>query len=121
MALLLGVLLNIFAGGVRGADITGQYVHAIQVAESVLASVDHDVPLQGGALDGVTDDIYHWRLVVLPYTPPEAGWQPEKSPYQAYHVRVEVQWGAPPGQRQFALDTLRLATADKDGQGRGGR
>lgn len=108
LSIFLGVLLNIFAGGVRGADITGQYARAVQLAESLLASVGHDVTLEPTTMDGVADDIYRWRIVIEPYTPPEPDWQPEKVPLQAYSVGVTVSWPSGLRERQFALSSLRL-------------
>ncbi|MGR8932962.1 MAG: type IV pilus modification PilV family protein [Gammaproteobacteria bacterium] len=114
LSLFLGVLLNIFSGGVRGADVTGQYARAVQVAESVLASVGHDVALETNALSGVTDGIYRWTLIIEPFTPPEADWQAEKSPLQAYQIRAIVTWASGLNERQFVLASLRLAPAKKN-------
>lgn len=109
LSIFLGVLLNIFAGGVRSADLTGQYARAVQLAESLLASVGHDVTLEPKVMNGVADDIYRWRIVIEPYTPPEPEWQPEKVQVQAFQVGVTIHWPSGLSERQFALSSLRLA------------
>jgi general secretion pathway protein I len=116
LAIFLGVLLNIFSGGVRGADTTGQYARAVQVAESLLAGVGHDVALEAKVMDGESDEVYRWRIAIEPYTPPEADWQPEKTPLQAYRIGVAVFWTSGSSERQFALTSLRLAPASTDPQ-----
>jgi general secretion pathway protein I len=114
LSIFLGVLLNIFSGGVRGADVTGQYARAVQIAESLLAGVGHDVALETKVMDGESDDVYRWRIVIEPYTPPETDWQPEKTPLQAYRVGVTVNWASGLSERQFGLTSLRLAPVMTD-------
>lgn len=116
LSIFLGVLLNIFAGGVRSADITGQYARAVQLAESLMASVGHDVTLEPKVLDGAADDVYRWRIVIEPYTPPEPEWQPDKVRVQAYQVGVTINWPSGLSERQFALNSLRLAPSDRSEQ-----
>lgn len=116
LSIFLGVLLNIFAGGVRSADVTGQYARAVQIAESLLASVGHDVVLEPKSMDGVTDEVYRWTLIIEPYTPSEPDWQPEKSPLQAYQIRATVNWPSGLRERLFVLTSLRLKSAKKDRQ-----
>lgn len=124
LSIFLGVLLNIFAGGVRGADVSGQYVRAVQLAESLLASVGHDVKLEPQIMNGEADEIYRWNIVIEPYTPPEPEWQPEKAALQAYQVWATVKWPSGPSERQVVLTTLRLAPAteqDRQGETGGGQ
>jgi general secretion pathway protein I len=117
LSLFLGVLLNIFSGGVRGADVTGQYARAVQIAESLLASAGHDVDLEAKVMNGETDEIYRWTLLIEPYTPPEADWQPEKAQLQLFQIRATVNWPAGMNERQFTLTSLRVAPMLKDRQG----
>lgn len=39
LSIMLGILLRIFSGGVRVAEITGNYAEAVQIAESLMATV----------------------------------------------------------------------------------
>lgn len=111
LAVFLGVLLNIFSGGLRGAELTGQYARATQLAEQVLTLAGREVPLVPGVMEG-NDEIYHWRIAIEPYFPPLADWQPDKSPYQLYRVAVSITWGAWMRERQLLLNSLRLAPAN---------
>jgi general secretion pathway protein I len=111
LAIFLGVLLNIFSGGLRGVELTAQHARATQLAEQVLTLAGREIPLVPGAMEGA-DDEYHWRIAIEPYYPPLADWQPDQVPFQLYRVSVLITWGDWPRVRQFALNSLRLAPAE---------
>jgi general secretion pathway protein I len=111
LAIFLGVLLNIFSGGLRGAVLTKDYAYAVQLAEQVMTLAGRELPLLPGYREG-NDEAFHWRIVIEPYTPPERDWQPDQSPYQLYHVGVSITWGDLWRRRQFVLNSLRLARSD---------
>lgn len=113
LALSLGVLLNIFSGGVRRAAISEEYQQAITIAESKLATAGVEVELQEGEMQGVIEDKYNWYLTAQLFSDEEQGLEADTLPVEPYQVTVTVEWEAGKEHRQVELTTLRL-TGKKD-------
>ncbi len=109
LALMLGVLLRIFSGGLRTADLAERYGRATLLAESTLATLGVAEPLEAG--EGVYSESegYRWQVAVEPYpwTAPATGAEPALAPFR---VEVRVSWRDEAGaERDVTLTTLRLA------------
>lgn len=106
LALSLGVLMQTFSSAIRNARVSAAYSQAADLAESVLARVGIDLPLdQGGQSD--TEQGFRWTLEIAPYTIADLA-----APAQgiaAYQVTAQVSWSDPTGTHSLALHTLRLA------------
>ena len=108
MALALGVLLRIFGGAGRIAGTADQYVRAIAVAESLLASAGIETPLRPGETRGEIDATYRWTLRVRPYAIDESQLGGPPLGFKPYWVELSVEWGDEEDPRAFDLATLRL-------------
>ena len=113
LSISLGVLLQIFATGLRNAGVADDYTRATLYAESILAAIGRETPLTEGARSGPIDDQFSWRGTVDAYTEnmPDA----EKTRIHAYRVRVEVYWPSLLQTRSVVLETLRLAPLELPG------
>jgi len=113
LALSLGVILQIFAGGLRAARLTEQYGQATLLAESMLAAAGIEAPLTEGDSEGIFDDArdYRWRLRVEPFLQDDWALR-DAAPVRLFRVTVEVHWGEAPRNRTVSLTTLRLAARD---------
>lgn len=115
LAMALGVLMQIFSGGLRNANRSSEYQQAVLLAQSKLDSVGIELPLEPGSLEGVFDDTYRWQVSIRPYVPDqeEAAAAPVRllavNPLILLIVDVRVFWGHVGLQRVFKLTTLRLA------------
>ncbi|MDG4555298.1 MAG: prepilin-type N-terminal cleavage/methylation domain-containing protein [Candidatus Competibacter sp.] len=107
LSVSLGVLLQIFATGLRNAGVSEDYTRATLYAESILAAIGREAPLTEGVRDGPINDQFSWRGTVDAYA--ENMPDPEKTRVRAYRVRVEVFWQGLLQTRSVALETLRLA------------
>lgn len=107
LALCLGVLLRIFGGGGRLAGLSDDRARAIIVAESLLAGVGVQTPLQPGESGGEVDGRYRWTLRVSPYVPPGEP-LPDQLQFKPFWVELSVDWGEGGEFRSFTLGTLRL-------------
>jgi len=105
LALAFGVLLQIFSTGLRTVDTGDVHARAIAVAESVLAGIGPDVPLEPGASGGVNADFYIWNYAVSP-APGEFVLEDDE---RVFEVVVTVRWGKPPKGGSVELKTLRVA------------
>jgi general secretion pathway protein I len=117
LALSLGVLMQIFSGSLRNADVTRDQAQAVALAQSLLASAGVEVTLAAGERAGVLDDKFRWLLRVNPFVQePRAG---ETDAVQSrllldlWVVTVRVAWGGDyrSPERALTLTTLRAQPA----------
>lgn len=108
MALSLGVLLNIFSGGLRRVTISDEYQQAITIAQSILSKVGVEEELQEGETHGETqDNKFQWTQHIQAFV--EDGLEPEILGVFPYQVDVLVEWEAGENKRHVELTTLKLS------------
>lgn len=113
MALSLGVLMEIFPGAARNADMARSQIRAATLARSLLAQTAQEATLTPGDREG-TNDRLHWRLRVAPYEGSianDGGSSTGRSPLlDAWLISVTVSWDEPVdvAVRSVAVDTLRI-------------
>ncbi|MEE4379660.1 MAG: prepilin-type N-terminal cleavage/methylation domain-containing protein [Candidatus Competibacteraceae bacterium] len=110
LSLTLGVLLQVFATGLRNTANAEDYTRAVLQAESLLAQVGINLPVE--SQQGEIDDRFQWRITVTPF-PLENILDPETPTenlrFTPYQVVVEVSWSATTARtRSVTLETLRL-------------
>ena len=113
LSISLGVLLQIFATGLRNAGVADNYTRATLYAESILAAYGREAPLSEGAREGVINDRFSWRGTVSAYT--DGMPDTEKTRMRAYRISVEVFWRGLAQTRSVILETLRLAPLEPPG------
>lgn len=106
-ALLLTVLFQTFASGLRAARLSETYTHAILLAQGKLAELSVEETLVEGAQEGNFDDTYRWQTQITPYLLAD---EPEdiQLPVRPFTTTVEVYWNEGAQQRSIALTTLLL-------------
>jgi general secretion pathway protein I len=119
MAVALTIVLRIFGSGVNAAVVSEEYSIAVQIAESLMARVGVETPLEAGEMSGVEADLYEWQVRISPVITPQAPFQKFKSQQedtentpsiQLFNVRVQVVWGDEEiKQRSLVLNSLKLA------------
>lgn len=116
LAMVLGVLMQVFSGGLRNVHRADEYQRAVLLAQSKLSTVGIELPLETGVRQGAFDDTYSWRVSVSDY-PLELseGDQQDNvlTPTAAVamlQVEVNVFWGDPDKPRQVNLKTLRIVS-----------
>jgi general secretion pathway protein I len=111
LALALGVLLQAFSTGVRGVTQSGLYSRAMLLAESKLAQAGRDEALYEGEHSGEFDDIFRWRVAVIPYEAEDM--DPRKLSLDPVAVTVEVEWDEGDRTPRIALTGLRLLPGNR--------
>jgi general secretion pathway protein I len=110
LALSLGILLKIFSGGVNSAMISEEYTSAVQIAESLMAKVGTETPLQLGETSGDEDDRFHWQVIVNPYPFNPENIDIKKQSAELFKINVIVSWDDGNNhERLLELTTLRIA------------
>jgi general secretion pathway protein I len=114
LALAMGVLMQIFSGGLQNATRAGEYQQAALLAKSKLASIGIETPLDEGDSNGEFDDKYRWHVGMHRYqenpatSDQQAGLPASPLPAKLLEVEVQVLWGDSGQPRSLALKTLRL-------------
>jgi general secretion pathway protein I len=110
LALSLGILLKIFAGGVNTAVIAEEYTAAVQIAESLMAGTAESA-IEIGQQSGLENEKYHWLVEVSPFQFNPENVDPKTLKSTLLKVKVTVSWGddsAESDGRQLELITLKL-------------
>ena len=110
LAVSLAALLQVFSSGLKGARVAQHHTIATLLAESKLATIGVEAPLEEAETSGEYDDDYGLRAAVRRYQEPGPDAAAE-SPVVAYEVVVTVSWEETGGVRSVSLSTLRLAPA----------
>lgn len=108
LSVSLGLLLQIFSGGLRNAAISQEYTQATLFAQSILAALGREAPLVEGTEQGRIDETYDWRTTITPYQ--AEGLPSDDRAVKPYRIVVEIIWRN--ANRSIRLETLRLASVD---------
>ena len=106
LALSLAVLLNVISNGISQTDRAQKLAQAGSLAQSLLAKVGTEMPIQEGQVSGEFPEGFRWRVRAERYGDAEdrGDW-----PVAAYAISLEVLWGDASDEHSVALTTLRLA------------
>lgn len=116
LALMMGVLLQVFSGGLRTAEVARNHAVGTLLAQSKLAAIGIEEPLVEGERTGAFDNGYRWRYTIDRY-PEQDGEEEEIVPYR---LTLTVEWGPVGSGGSVTLTTLRLGSAAEGATG-GGR
>lgn len=108
VALAMSALFQIFSTGLRGLVVTENYNMAVLLADSKLAGIGIEKPLEAGDQSGTFDNGFRWETNVRPYDDGGSTFRP--GAIQAFEVTVTVKWGGVVRERTVSLATLRLKT-----------
>ncbi len=120
LAMSLGVLLSIFSNGLRSAVIAEEYQEALAIAESQMARAGLEIDLAPGQISGVELDKYSWEMSISPFEFVPATQQKAQQPsspqalpidLNSFYILVSVSWQDGDDTREFAISSVRLATA----------
>ncbi|MEQ1636941.1 MAG: type II secretion system protein [Methylococcales bacterium] len=112
LALSIGVLLNIFSRGLRTAIVSEETQQALAIAESQMARAGVDVALSEGSISGQVDGKYTWSIQGTPYiipVPKSDIVAPQPLEVSAFNVQVRVEWQEGQDNKEFVLNSVRLA------------
>ncbi len=109
LAFSLGILLNIFSGGLRRTMVSEEYQKAVVIAQSKLAAAGVEDELEEGGKQCSIEDKYFWAVQVLPFNIEQTGLDADTVPLIPYQVIARVEWAAGKNNRQIELTTLKLA------------
>jgi general secretion pathway protein I len=106
LIVLLAVLSQAFNNALGGARAGEGDTRAVVIAQSQLAALGVDHPLQVGVQSGSAGDAFHWRVTVRPYRDDQL--PAAERVLQPLTAMVEVFWEADGQPRSIALTSLLL-------------
>jgi general secretion pathway protein I len=101
----LSVLLGSISASLRQGASAARMAEASTLAQSLMAEVGTDQPLEVEDRVGEFPNGYRWHLKMQPYGSAK---EREEWPVGAYVISTEVEWEEGTGRRSYALTTLRL-------------
>lgn len=109
LALALGILLSLFATGLRNTAVAHDYGQALVLAEGRMAALQAEefAQVTPGVSAGMFAGRYAWRSEVRPLDEAATG----VKGVALYALHVEVQWPAGRQPRRIALSSVRLGRA----------
>jgi general secretion pathway protein I len=110
LALSMGVLMQIFAGGLRSAGLAADYSHAALLAQSELARLRGEGLDPPGVYAAELDGQFRRETTIEPYERGEGGASGLQriGRNRLFQVTVEVIWGEGPRRRSVPLTTVVL-------------
>jgi general secretion pathway protein I len=109
LGLVLGVLMQIFSGGLRNIGVAGEYQHAVLLGQSKLVAIGIETPLAPGEKNGEFDSTYRWHVSIRPFLEGQApAGELESASAKLLEIEVRVSWGGAEQPRSINLKTLRL-------------
>ena len=99
--------MQVYATGLHSTRVAESHTLATLLADSKLATIGIETPLEEGEQTGDFDNGFRWHSTVRPYD--RGGLADGEAPLiRAYEVVVTVAWGEPDSGRSVSLTTLRL-------------
>lgn len=117
LALMMGVLLQVFSGGLRTAEVARNHAVGALLAQSKLAAIGIEEPLVEGERTGAFDNGYRWRYSIDRYQDDDG----EEEEIVPYRLTLTVEWGPAGSGGSVTLTTLRLGSAAEGAAGGGRR
>ena len=108
-ALGIGLVMQVFAGGLRNIDRADAYLRAVTIAESQLARVGSEIEIANGSKSGETDSGFAWTISMSQFAPEEFDFD---ETLRLYEVVVSVEWGPAVTRRSLDLHSMRLSSVD---------
>jgi general secretion pathway protein I len=118
LTVALGALLQLFSTGMRSASSAEARTIAVLLAQSRLAALGVETPLEPGESDGAWDERYRWTATIDAYEDEATIADEDAAGLVPFRVSVTVSWDEPPRGGSVTLTSLRLAPAGEAGSGR---
>ena len=110
LTVALGAMLELFSTGLRATAAAENRIFAVLLAQSRLAAIGVETPLEEGIEDGEFDDRFRWTAEIAPLDEP--GLEADGAGFTLYRIAVTVSWGAAPTGGSVTLATARLAMVE---------
>jgi general secretion pathway protein I len=108
LSLVLTMIFRVTSGSLNSIGAADHYAKALLIAESKLALVGSEIPLEMGEVSGSENDDFNWTLSISPF---EFSAEEPLAPIQLinplYQVSLQVSWSQGSKNRSLVINTLR--------------
>jgi len=114
----LGILLELFSGGLRSAKISEEYTKALWYGKAKMEEVLTSKNLSEGVTEDAFDSQFSWKSDVIKANP-SLGQEENgeaRLPVDLYKIIVKVTWRSGLGQRSLEMESLRAFKPAEDGK-----
>lgn len=108
LGIALVAIMELFSGGLRSARLAEDHTRATLMAGEKLEEILLTTPLEETTLEGSFDDHFSWTCSIKPEEEGISGITPQPL-LQAYHIQLKVTWQTGIKNRDFTLNTIRIA------------
>jgi general secretion pathway protein I len=114
----LGMLLELFSGGLKSARVSEEYTKAVCFGKGKMEEMLTTRDFSEGVTEGTFDDQFSWKIEVKKSNPSlgQANEGETKLPIDLYQIVVRVIWKSGRGERNFEMESLR-AFKGEEGKG----
>ena len=116
-ALSFATVLEIMTASMRSVRRASDDTQVALLAQSVMAQVGTEIPIEEGQFSGTGMDRYQWRLGIYLYAASgdDVGTMElaEMSGIELYQVELDIDWEVGRGQRNLHFSTIRSILANR--------
>jgi len=115
LGIVLTVIIELFAGGLRLARASKEYTQAVNYANAKLEEFASRETLEEGTTEGEFNETFHWRVTMdkINLLPVDKPWE-VKPPVQLFKIRVDVLWKPGSKERSAGVETYRTMKVQDD-------
>jgi general secretion pathway protein I len=106
LAISLVVILQLFSGGLKSAQVSDEYTRGIFHAREVMEEVLLLDAVEEGVTEGEFEDGFRWKAEMVRLEQ----WEEEAArlPFDTFTIAVEVSWGEEGHEKHLRMDTLKV-------------
>jgi general secretion pathway protein I len=114
----LGIILELFSGGLRSAKISEEVTKAVWYGQSKMEELLNTKELSEGTTEDAFDAQFAWKTEIKKANPPLglAEKDPAPLPIDLYQILVKVTWQSGKNHRSFELESLRAYKTEAAGK-----
>jgi len=115
LGIVLTVIIELFAGGLRLARTSKEYTKAVNYVNTKMEEIASQKMLEEGMTEGEFDETFHWRVTMnkVNMLAVERPWE-VKVPIQLFKIKVDVLWKSGPKERSASIETYRTMKVQDD-------
>lgn len=114
----LGILLELFSGGLRSARTSEEYTRALWYGKAKMEEMLTAKDLSEGVTEDTFDSQFSWKSEVIKANPSvgQEGTVNASLPVDLYKIMVKVTWPSGQGERSLEMESLRAFKPPGDGK-----
>ena len=114
----LGIIFELFSGGLRSAKISEEYTKAVWYGQSKMEELLNTKELSEGNTEDTFDAQFAWKTEVKKANPPLglAEKDPTPLPIDLYQILLKVTWQSGKSQRSLDMESFRAYKTETTGK-----